>query len=475
MSLPELPYRHKSKPARLSLRRQLLVWLLLPQLVLWVAAAGVSYHVALRYANIAIDHSLWQSSKALARQVKPLGGGLFIDFPRAAQQILEEDPDDMVFYMASTPPGKFILGNRNLPPVPADQPIVRNQPFFYDGQLAGHIPVRVAALYVDYGAPEKPQLLLVQVAKGVSAREQLAREILYATALPLSLLMVATSVLVWWGISRGLTPLRRLRRLVENRNARDLAPIELESAPAEVRSLAEALNALLVAVNHSIASQRRFIGDAAHQLRTPLAGLKSQTELAMEETDVNKLRERLRLVQTSATRSIHLVNQLLTLARAEPDQERALLRAPVDLTRLVRETTAEAVPRALQAGIDLGCEADVPPMLTAGNSALLREMLMNLIDNAIHYTGKGGAITVRLIRDGEFAAIQVEDDGPGIPEEDKVRVFERFYRVAQTGSGCGLGLAIVQEIAHRHHASVTLQDAVPHGLLVTVSLPLEGD
>lgn len=463
----------KQKQSHLSLRRQLLLWLLLPQLVLWFAAAGVSYHVALRFANSAIDHSLWQSTKALARQVKPLGGGLFIDFPKAAQQILEEDPDDMVFYMVSTPPGKFILGNRNLPAVPKGQVIIKNQPFFYDGLLAGKTPVRVAALFVDYGTPERVQLLLVQVAKGVNAREQLAREILYATALPLSLLMVATSVLVWWGVSRGLSPLRRLRRLVENRSGKDLAPIELDSAPSEVRSLAEALNTLLDEVNHSIASQRRFIGDAAHQLRTPLAGLKSQTELAMDEDSIDKLRERLRLVHTSATRCIHLVNQLLTLARSEPDQEKALLRAPVDLTRLVKETTAEVVPRAIHAGVDLGCEADIPPLRIAGNSALLREMLVNLIDNAITYTGKDGAVTVRLHSTARFAKLEVEDNGPGITDEDKERVFERFYRVSQAGAGCGLGLAIVREIAGRHGASVDLLDVEPHGLRVVIQLPLE--
>ena len=456
----------------LSLRRQLLIWLLVPQLVLWLAGAVVTYNVALRYANIAIDRSLYQSSKALARQVKPLGGGLYIDFPRAAAQIMEEDPGDRVYYMVSTPPGKFILGNKNLPPAPPISKTVLNQPFFYDGKV-GKTAVRVAALYLEYGTPEQPQLLLVQVAKGVSAREALAREILYATVIPLSLLMLATSLVVWWGIGRGLSPLRRLRRLVENRGPQDLAPIEIESAPTEVRSLAGALNALLAAVNHSIAAQRRFIGDAAHQLRTPLAGLKSQTELAMDEDDPAKLKERLHLVHASATRSIHLVNQLLTLARAEPDQDKTLLRAPVDLTRLVRELTAEAVPRSLQAGVDLGCEADLPPTMIAGNSALLRELFLNLIDNATRYTGKGGNVTVRLRKTEDEAVVEVEDDGPGIPDEDKGRVFERFYRGTQTGNGCGLGLAIVQEIAHRHGAGVSLNDSQPHGLTVRVRFPLE--
>ncbi|WP_034606062.1 sensor histidine kinase [Chitinimonas koreensis] len=465
-------------PRKLSLRRQLLVWLLLPQLVLWLAAAFVAYSVALRYANEVIDRSLAQSTRALARQVKPFGDGFYIDFPRAAREILEEDPADRLYYMVSTPPGAFILGEKDLPITPGSLPRAYNRPMFYDGAMRGR-PVRVAALYLRAGTEERPQTMLVQVAKSTALRAELARSILVDTVAPLSLLMALTSVLVWAGISRGLSPLRHLRRLVENRSPRDLAPLEVENAPSEVRALASAINTLLAEVNTQVAGQRRFIADAAHQLRTPLAGLKSQTELARvelarPEPDAQAVTRRLEQVETSVARAIRLVNQLLALARAEPDAGLAL--APIDLARLAREVTAEAVPRALARGLDLGLDEAPDKLVIAGHESLLRELLANLVDNAIQYTPEGGEIGVRVRDEGGMAMVEVRDTGPGIPASERARVFERFYRgrMEGQGKGCGLGLAIVQEIARRHHAAVTLADAEPQGLAVTVRFRLSG-
>lgn len=460
----------------LSLRRQLLIWLLLPQLVLWLTAAAIAYSVALRYANEVIDRSLAGSSRALARLVKPLGEGLYIDFPRAAREVLEEDPSDRLYYMVSTPPGEFILGEKDVPPTPRKLQRAFNQPYFYDGVLRGKA-VRVAALYLPIGNANRPQSMLVQVAKSTALRTELARDIFIDIVLPLSLLMLLTSVLVWAGISRGLSPLRHLRRLVENRSSRDLAPLEVEDAPAEVRTLARAINSLLGEVNAQVAGQRRFIADAAHQLRTPLAGLKSQTELArvelsLAQPDPAALTQRLSQIETSVARSIRLVNQLLALARAEPDAPLPL--APLDLARLAREVTMEAVPRALAKHIDLGLDAAPDSLLISGHEALLREMLGNLIDNAIQYCPAGSEIGVRVLDGGGQALIEVADNGPGIPPEERERVFERFYRgrMEGQGKGCGLGLAIVQEIARRHHGEVSLAERHPQGLVVTVRFQL---
>jgi two-component system sensor histidine kinase TctE len=337
--------------------------------------------------------------------------------------------------------------------------------------------VRVAALYLPIGNANRPQSMLVQVAKSTALRTELARDIFIDIVLPLSLLMLLTSVLVWAGISRGLSPLRHLRRLVENRSSRDLAPLEVEDAPAEVRTLARAINSLLGEVNAQVAGQRRFIADAAHQLRTPLAGLKSQTELArvelsLAQPDPAALTQRLSQIETSVARSIRLVNQLLALARAEPDAPLPL--APLDLARLAREVTMEAVPRALAKHIDLGLDAAPDSLLISGHEALLREMLGNLIDNAIQYCPAGSEIGVRVLDGGGQALIEVADNGPGIPPEERERVFERFYRgrMEGQGKGCGLGLAIVQEIARRHHGEVSLAERQPQGLVVTVRFQL---
>ncbi|MFM2058569.1 MAG: hypothetical protein RLY71_2954 [Pseudomonadota bacterium] len=475
-------------PGRRSLHRHLLMWLLLPQLVLWLGAAAVTYSVALRYADMAIDRNLYQSSRALARQVKPVGSGLFVDFPRAARDIIETGLDDRVYYMVSSPPGAFILGNHKLAPPPADiapSPAGADIPVFYDGSVTEgeeSVPVRIAAITLDWGEQDAPQQMLVQVAKSRVSREALARRILIDTALPLSLLVLLMSALVWVGIRTGLAPLARLRDAVSGRAPNDLAPIELESAPEEVHALAAALNALLGAVHENVLSQRRFISDAAHQLRTPLAGLKSQSELALKENTDPALRARLERVRESATRSAHLVTQLLTLARAEPESASALGRSRYDLRRLAHEVTAELVPRALTAGIDLGLEDDAAPagdtdtsaaeLAVTGNALLMREALINLVDNAIRYAGSGTEVTVRVRSHGAQALLEVEDSGVGIAPELLPQVFERFVRGTPNGNGCGLGLAIVKEIVERHGGRVSLQPRTPHGLIVRVELPL---
>jgi two-component system sensor histidine kinase TctE len=467
-------------PGSRSLRTHLLVWLLLPQLVLWAAAAVITYNVAARYANLAIDRSLYQASQALGRQVKPLGNGLLVDFPRAARDIIESDPDDKVYYMVSSPPGEFILGNRKLPQPPAatnaappyDHPVFYNATVEQDGKP---VAVRIAALYVGWGQDDLPQTMLVQIAKSRASRDALAGQILIDMALPLSGLVLLMSVIVWAGIRAGLAPLARLRALVEDRAPNDLAPLELAAAPQELRSLVQALNQLLAAVQESIAAQRRFISNAAHQLRTPLAGLKSQTEIALKSNRDAELATRLERVHEGAVRSAHLVNQLLTLTRAEPEAAGALPRSSVDLRALVVALVAEGVPRALQAGIDLGIE-DAPdnaePVRVTGAEVLLREAVSNLVDNAIRYAGRGAEVTVAVKRQGGHAVVEVTDNGPGLPADQLEAVFGRFVRATHEGSGCGLGLAIVREIAQRHHGAVTLHPVAPHGLCARLRLPL---
>lgn len=462
-------------PGTRSLQRHLLVWLLLPQLVLWLAAAFVTYKVAERYANKAIDASLTTATRALARQVKPIGNGLFIDFPKAAQDIIEADPDDRVYYMVSTPPGQFILGNKQLPQPPQINEPRLEEPYFYDGRLstddAGSMAVRVSALYLAYGDDGK-QRMLVQIARSRASREQLAGQILVDTALPLSALIALMSVIVWGGIKTGLAPLWRMRTLVEDRAPNDLAPIEVESAPLEVRALAKAINTLLDEVRESVNAQKRFISDAAHQLRTPLAGLKSQTELALNETDDPVLKERLQRVNQSAARSAHLVNQLLTLARAEPESAAAHAKTRFDIRKLAADLSAEMVPRAIAAGVDLGFEGeDDTPILVMGHPLLMREALTNLIDNAIRYAGRGKVVTVGVGVHHEQVVVTVEDNGPGLPEADRERVFQRFVRATFDGNGCGLGLAIAKEIVTRHSGTVVLEAAHPSGLRAVIRLP----
>ena len=475
----------RAVPGARSLHRQLFVWLLLPQVVLWIAAASVTFNLAVRHTNEAIDASLAQASRSLARQIKPTASGLFIDLPRSAQEILEADPTDRVLYAVSAPPGQLLLGDANLPAARIQQPKF-NEPYFYDGtypEAAGDTNhaaerVRVVALFLRFGIEGTSDgTMLVQVARSRANREELARRILVDTALPLSALIVLMTLVVWAGIRAGLRPLKLLQDQVEGRDANHLAPIELRAAPPEVRALASAMNSLLTEVRRNVVAQKRFISDAAHQLRTPLAGLKSQTELALAEARGTSQVERLRLVHLSATRSARLVNQLLTLARAEPESASLQDREILDMRQLARDITAEWVPRALAAGVDLGMEeaddvaAAEAPARVRGIALLLRECLGNLIDNAIRYTGRQSTVTVRVRAAGAQVLVEVEDNGPGVPEAEREHVFERFVRGTEDGSGCGLGLAIVREIVERHLGSVQLLAAQPRGVIAQMSLP----
>ncbi len=473
-----------------SLRRQLLLWLLLPQLVLWLGGALFTFKLAERYANQAVDASLSQASRALARQVKPMGTGLLIDFPRAAQDVLEADPADKLLYTVSSPPGEFILGNRQLPlPQSVPEHPRLGEPYYYDSEVANPQSgstdrLRVAALYLHYGdadGEDKGRTMLVQVARSSANREELARRLLTDMVLPLSLLMVLMTMIVAAGIRAGLAPIARLRSLVEGRKPNDLRPIELHVAPQELRTLAHAINELLEAVQSNVQAQRRFISDAAHQLRTPLAGLKSQTELALKEAaelpGEPALQERLQRVHESASRSAHLVNQLLTLARTEPESQGAQSRVKLDLARLAREVTAELVPRALQAGVDLGFEgADdsdgATPLWVHGVPLLLKEALVNVIDNALRYAGRGATVTVQASGDADRAWLSIRDNGPGVTPGSEGRLFERFYRATLSGNGCGLGLAIVKEIVERHGGRVSATPVQPQGLQLDLILPL---
>lgn len=451
----------------LSLRRKLLLWLLIPQLILWMTVATLAYRIALNYALKGIDQSLTQSVRSLARQVKPAGSGLYIDFPRAAQAIMEEDPGDPVSYMVSSPPGRFVLGNVGrdlLPPPPA--PAVKGEPLLYDAPYGGK-PFRHAALDVEYGDADAPQRMRVQVAKSLAVRERIARELIYDMLVPLVLLGAVLGFLVNAGVRRGLMPLQRLQSEVAEKSVETLHPIEMTQAPREVHALADAVNRLLAAVRRSMQQEKRFLNDAAHQLRTPLAGLKGQLELALAETDPQALKARLLKVNAAVERSSHLVHQLLSLARSEGEVPMEEL----DVAKLARDLACDWAPRMLGQGIDFGYEGE-EKLVLRGNALLLREALSNLIDNAVRYAGRDSTITLRARAEADKAVLEVEDNGPGMSEDYRLQAFQRFMRASDVPGGVGLGLAIVREIARRHGGEARVAPVEPHGFLARIELAM---
>ena len=455
-----------------SLFGEILDWMLAPLLFLWPISIAVTHHVANQIANQPYDQALAENVSAIARLVKVVDNKVIVSFPAPARALLRADENDTTYYQVTGLTGELIVGDKEIPRADLPDQLVPEFVRFRDDDINGE-EIRVAYKFISLKPRWSP--ILVQVAETRKKRENLASRIISGVILPQFAIIPLAVVLVYLGLTRGIAPLTRLQRRIRRRHPGDLAPISIHGVPEEVRPVILAFNDMMARLEQNLQAQQRFIADAAHQMRTPLTGLKMQTELAQSETDPQLIRASLIQIAESADRAAHLINQLLILARAEASHEKLHAFTTVDLEGLAREVTQEAVPRALAKSIDLGFEDSGWPLLIEGSPVLLRELIRNLVDNAIKYTPFGGRVTVRT-RAEDFAIFEVEDNGIGISESDRELVFERVYRVLGSDEdGSGLGLAIVREIAELHRASVQLR---PHpqgqGTLARASFPRKG-
>ncbi len=444
-----------------SLRQQLLTWLVIPLALLLVSGTLFSYWVALRSATITYDRALLDPALALAEHVKGEGGNTVLDLPKVAQDVLRIDSYDRIYFSVSRISGELLAGQPEMPAPPRAIP-EGHRVFYYS--TVNSERVRIAALYV----PQPNGPVVIQVAETMVKRNRLTREILIGETVPDLMVATMAMVLVWFGILRSLAPLERLRSEIAQRSARDLRPLDGSYAPAEVRPLVGTLNELLGNLRDALDAQQRFTANAAHQLRTPLAGLQTQVELALRQPAPEPMLRSLDQLRSATVRAAHLANQLLALSRAEPGGHRPDSLRAIDLRSLAQEAASIWVPRALLKNLDLGFELE--PAATVADARLLRDLLDNLIENAIRYTPPGGSITVRTAIEGAHAVLSVEDDGPGIPRDQHEKVFQRFYRIpGSTGDGSGLGLAIVQEIVNAHGARATIDAGLDgRGTLIRV-------
>ncbi|MFT4241408.1 MAG: sensor histidine kinase N-terminal domain-containing protein [Acidovorax sp.] len=455
-----------------SLFGEILDWMLTPLLLLWPVSLALTWLVAQGLANKPFDRALEYNAHALAQLVTVARGKAQFNLPQPASEILRADDSDNVYYQVIGPGGEYLSGERDLP-APQDED--RPQPGevrLRDAEMRG-IDIRVAYLWVRLPVPEAkgPPLALVQVAETREKRSVLATEIIKGVMLPQFVILPLAVLLVWLALARGIQPLNQLERRIRARNPDDLSPLDDRTVPLEVAPLVASVNDLLTRLNDSLATQKRFLADAAHQLKTPLAGLRMQADLAQREgTSTEELKRSLQQIGRSSIRATHTVNQLLALARAEGSGT-GIARQPCDLARLVIEVVRDSVPRALEKRIDLGydgAEPGAPGVWVDGNPTLLKELVRNLLDNAINYTpstpAKAGVVTARVLADtfGHVLLLQVEDSGPGVPESERELVFQPFYRaLGSEADGSGLGLPIVLEIARKHGAEVMLEDARP--------------
>jgi two-component system sensor histidine kinase TctE len=443
-----------------SLSGQLLLWLMICLFIILSITSIVSYSRAYRFSNLAYDRALLRVVLALAEQVDVVNNRVVIDLPEIAKNLLQYDKDDYINYRISEPDGRLVVGNANIKP--PSKRLKSGGHIYYDDTLENE-KVRIAAYALPIINSELKGDLLIQVAETPAKREMMALEIIEEMLIPQILIMLVTALVIFLSIKRSLLPLNQLRDSLANRSHEDLSPITTNSAPQEIIPLLDEMNDLMLRVKVGVDFQKAFIADASHQLRTPIAALQNQVELGLREPASEQVKHTLENIAASTLHLSRLVQQLLTLARIEPSTKSHYAFDKVDLTSLVQEVTSEWVPRALDKGIDLGFEANrTQAMLISGNAFMLKEMLSNLIDNAIRYTPNGGEVTVALSQNGDAIVLQIIDNGIGIAPKDRELVFNRFYRVEDsTGEGCGLGLAIVKEIALAHHASISIQDGLP--------------
>lgn len=452
-----------------SLRKKLLLWLLLPLLCLIAIDSSILYRIAMHFQRKAFDHALNDTAYDISQLINESkdSGKRFQLRPEVRKMILSDQYDQMYYSIIDTS-GNVIGGDQELKPMPA---LHQNKsPAYFTFGKIGQNLIRVAVISSNVKTEAGSQNVYIQVAETLNKRNRLAEQILIGIIVPQVILLLTAAALLWFGIGRGLMPLWDLHAAVSRRSHRDLSPVQMTDIPDEVRALVDSVNFLMKQLQHALESQNRFIADAAHQLRTPLAGMLAQVELAQHEADPVELQACLTRVASSMERLAHLVNQLLRLAHSQPEAIHNIQFCATDLSRLAQQTTMEMVPAAYQKDIDLGFEGLAGKVMIEGEPQRLKELLFNLIDNAIRYTQHGGKVTVSVTSPDNRARLSVEDNGLGIPPEERDKVFERFHRVIGTQQeGSGLGLAIVMEIAQIHHAEVTL-DVPESGIGTRVSV-----
>lgn len=434
-----------------SIRTRLLVWLVAALFLCGAALVGTIY----RYAVSEFDSVADEELKHIAYALQLNGNG------PETQAFREENPEFLFATRGYGPDGRMVfegglIGIRFTGPASQSEG-------YSDAESAGR-RWRVFTHALPDGA--------VQVAQPEDVRRALARDLAFRMVRPVGLAIPVIALLVWWLLARGLHPLRAASELVRRRAPGFLEPLPRGDEPQELVPLLDAIDDLIHRVSDALEAQRRFVADAAHELRSPLTALKLQVQLAERAAEGVEREAAIRELRFGVERGAHLVEQLLSLARADRPAQAG---EACDLAALARDVVADFARRAEAMEIDLGAEATGEVRVSADREAL-RPLVSNLVDNALRYTPRLGTVTVKVTLDNRVARLEVVDSGPGIPPTERARVFERFYRgSAATAEGTGLGLAIVKAVADRYGATVTLTDAAagrePPGLRAMVDFP----
>ena len=442
-----------------SLRLRLLAWLLPPLLVVAVVAGGGAYAFLERRLTAAYDVDLGDIARAIAFYVHARDGKISLGFTPQADAVLRADSTDQISYALLDERGALVAGDSALPS-PGVLPAL--QPRFWD---ATHLGSPVRAVVFDASADGIP--VRVVVTETTRKRDRASRDAALSAIIPAALLLIAAVAGIVIGVGRGLGPLDDLRDQLQSRSHLDLHPLDERRIVEELRPLVQALNGMLARLDESQHTQARFIANAAHQLRTPIAGVITQLDLAQGGAGNDK---HLAHAREGAARLARLAHQILSLAAADPRSNPSLPQERIDRAEIVKHRADEWVRMLTARRAEV--EFDLASAPARGDALLVGELAANLVDNAARYGGKN--VTVATRREADRSVLEVSDDGSGIPHGARMHIFERFHRLHnESTEGSGLGLAIVSEIAQRHGAKVDVRDAAGgKGTSVTVSFPV---
>ena len=448
-----------------SLRARLLWWVLLPLAAFMLVAGVMAYDAARRTADLLQDNKLLASARIIGEDIAWSNGEVRADIPPSALEIFESPYQDHVFYKVVAGGDRLLLGS---PDLALPNAAHASYPVFYDTALEGQSIRAVAYRRQLYNSGEALSVTVV-VGKTQVSREGMLAELWHPQLVQQGLMLALAVLLVLIGLTSELRPLMKLKEDVADRDPMELEPVRVDHLPTELRPIVDAINQCIARLKLHTATQRQFIADAAHQLRTPLTLLDTQVQCARQCVDDGPaLSDALAGIRRTSLKMTEITNQLLLLARAESAPSPHV---PVDMTKVVSSVLEELILAAERRNIDLGAELEGDACV-AGNEQLLTALVANLVDNAIRYTQEGGAVTARCRRERDEVVLEVVDNGPGIPAEMRAHVFERFYRGMTNVEGTGLGLAIVERIAQSHGGTVGVAPGEGRvGLVATVRLP----
>ena len=457
----ELDTGPTERAARRSLLGEVLDWLLAPLFLLWPMSIAITYVAAQDLANVPYDLNLLKALEVLTQQIEVENDRATFKLSAPARLALRPRENDGVFWKVIAPSGELLSGDAELP-TPDKAPSENFDTVYYKNQMVRGFDVRFAYTWRNAGLRQAGPVLIV-AAESVERRVALANDIIKGVIIPQFSVLPIAALLIWFGLSRGIAPINALQKRLRARKTDDLSPIDGRNVPVEIEPLVTAMNELLARLASHILAQQRFVADAAHQLKTPLAGLRTQAELGMRGTPPGETLSSLNQIVAGTVRATRLIDQLLLMARAEnPDNVQV---TAVDVRALTQTQTQQWVDQAISVQIDLGFEAADSPIFIKGQALLLAELLNNLIDNALRYTPAKGQVTVSVSQTDQLVIVAVEDTGQGIPSVERERIFDRFYRVLGTkADGSGLGLAIVRQIAIQHGASIHILDPLQQAL-----------